>query len=288
MTPVQREIEARGQLIAAYELLALGLSRATIATAVRRQEIIRVRQGWYANPWLAVPLQQAARVGGQLACLSAAAHWKLWHIEDGMLHVAVDENACQLRTRTSYRTRLRPPDAADVLVHWSGRADWASRVVVPPEVCLRQVARCCDTEGALVVAESALNSRLVSPAEWTSILSELPHPARRALEQASPLSGSGTETLFVHRIRRAGVAVRQQVPFPGVGYVDCLIGERLVVELDSIAHHSDPTVDRQRDAVLSAIGCRVLRFMGGQVLHSWPQVQRSVMAAVTRGDHLPA
>lgn len=287
VTPIQREVEARGQLIAAHELLALGLSRAMITTAVRREEIVRVRQGWYTNPWLPVPLQHAARIGGQLGCVSAAAHWKLWHLDDDRLHVAVESNACQLRSRTSYRTRLRPEDPT-VLVHWTGRACWASRVVVPPVTCLEQVARCCEAEAALVVVESALNARIVSEGEWRTILAELPAPQRRALQPASPLSGSGTETLFVDRMRRAGVAVRQQVHFAGVGYVDCLIGERLVIELDSIAHHSDPTEDRRRDAALSSEGCRVLRFMQSQVIRDWQSVETAVMAAITRGDHLPA
>ncbi|BDZ47600.1 DUF559 domain-containing protein [Naasia aerilata] len=288
VTPVQREIEARGSLIATHELLSLGLRKADVSRAIAAGEIVRIRQGWYANPWLAVPAQQAARVGGQLACLSAAAHWNLWHLEDRRLHIAVDPNDCQLRNRTSYRTRLALSEAQDVAVHWTGTDTSLSRVVVPPVACLRQVVACCELEAALVVAESALNRGLVSRADWTLLVASLPAPARTVLRHATSKSDSGTESLFVHRMRKAGIAVVQQVRVPGVGFVDCLIGERLVIELDSAAHHSDPTTDRRRDALLSALGYRVLRFMYSQVVHHWKEVERAVLAAISRGDHLRA
>jgi very-short-patch-repair endonuclease len=274
--------------MAARELLDFGLSRRAITEAVRSEEIVRVRQGWYSTPWLPPALQRAARVGGQLACASAAAHWKFWHLEDDRLHVVVDRNACQLRSAASYRNRLVESPDPGVVVHWTGRAEWPSRVLVPPEVCVDQVARCCSPEAALVIVESALNMRAVSAAAWTNVLSALPRERQIPLLQATALSGSGTETLFVHRLRQIGIPVRQQVRFSGVGYVDCLIGERLVVELDSVAHHSDPTTDRRRDAQLSGLGCRVLRFMHSQVQHRWPEVERAVLAAISRGDHRPA
>jgi very-short-patch-repair endonuclease len=274
--------------MATHELLSMGIGKAGIAKGMASGEIVRIRQGWYANPWLPFPAQQAARIGGQLACLSAAAHWDLWHFGDDRLHVAVDGNDCQLRTRTSYRTRLSLPHSADVEVHWTGTDQTVSRVVVSPVVCVRQVAACCEPESALVVVESALNRGLVSGSEWTNLLAILPQAAQATLAHATHRSDSGTETLFVHRMRRAGIGVIQQFPVPGVGHVDCLIGERLVIELDSEAHHSDPTEDRRRDALLSARGYRVLRFMYSQVVHRWPEVERAVLAAISRGDHLPA
>jgi very-short-patch-repair endonuclease len=58
--------------------------------------------------------------------------------------------------------------------------------------------------------------------------------------------------------------------------------------LDSVAHHSDPMVDRRRDATLSILGFRVLRFMYHQVVNARPEVERAVLAAMARGDHLAA
>lgn len=74
---------------------------------------------------------------------------------------------------------------------------------------------------------------------------------------------------------------------PGIR-VDLMIGERLIVEVDGREHHSDPVAferDRVRDARLSALGYRVLRFSYNQVMFDWPLVEASILAATARGDH---
>ncbi|THG29792.1 endonuclease domain-containing protein [Naasia lichenicola] len=289
MTPLQRHIEAHGSLIATHELHALGFARSSIARAIADHEVIRIRQGWYANPWLGIAAQQAARVGGQLACSSAAVELGLWVPgTQRNIHVCVEPNAAQLRTGTSYRTRLSSLPDEPVVVHWSGRDLKGSRVVVSAEACIRQVMSCHSAEFALVVAESALNRRRISLDDWTHIAASAPARLRAIMATASHRSDSGTESLFVYRMSQLGIPVRQQVRVDGVGYIDCLIGERLVIELDSIAHHSDPTNDRRRDARLSALGYRVLRFMYHQVMDNWPEVENAVLAAISRGDHLQA
>lgn len=284
MTPSQHAIERVGGLIATHELHSIGVSRAAIAVAVAAGEIVRIRQGWYANPWLPPAQCQAARVGGQLACSSAAAALGLWEPRMTKIHVVVPPYAKGLRSPRSYRTPL-PSGGAEV--HWTGLDPRGSRVLVSVAGCLEQVARCAAPEIALAVAESALHRRRISLAEWRAVLASMPAQLRAAFGDASGLSESGTESLFVFGMARVGVEVRQQVVIPGVGRVDCLIGERLVVELDSYAHHSDPAADRRRDAALSARGYRVLRFMYDQVVHDWASVQAAVLAAIARGDHLP-
>jgi very-short-patch-repair endonuclease len=104
------------------------------------------------------------------------------------------------------------------------------------------------------------------------------------LDQASGLSGSGVETLFVSRIRRLGVRVRQQVQI-GPDRVDAVIGDRLVVELDGAKFH-DPHADYARDARLVIAGRHVLRFDYWQVLYDWHTVEKVVLASIIRGDHL--
>jgi very-short-patch-repair endonuclease len=284
MTPLQHRIEHLGGLAKTAELHTAGLGRTAIATAVSTGEIQRIRQAWYANPWLPADQSRAARVGGQLACSSAAASLGLWEPRVERLHVCVEPDARALRAPGSYRSLLAQQQ--DVVVHWTGLDPAGTRTLVSPSRCLRQIAACETPEVALIVAESALHRRRISRREWESVLASMPRRVRRVLAAASGASESGSESAFVHRMARIGVRVRQQVVIPGVGRVDGLIGERLVIELDSYRYHSDPAADRHRDALLSSLGYRVLRFMYSQVMFAWPEVEAAVLASMARGDHL--
>ncbi len=282
VTPTQAAIAAHGDLIATHELHRLGIGRAGIARMVASGEIVRIRQGWYGNPWLPVPQAQAARVGGQLACGSAAAALGLWSPPLTTLHVCVDSDDVALRHPTRYTQRL---GTAAVTVHWTGRDHEGTRTLVSLETCIRQAALCQPAEFTFAVVESGLQRGVLDRATWDRLLADLPRTVRRRLRGAAGRSESGSESVFRYRLAKCGVRARQQVHIPGVGRVDFLIGDRLVVEIDSLAHHSDPAGDRRRDARLSARGYRVLRFMYTQVMDAWPEVEAAVVAAMARGDH---
>ncbi len=86
-----------------------------------------------------------------------------------------------------------------------------------------------------------------------------------------------------------GVEVRQQVRFRGVGRVDFLIGNGLIIEADGAEFHTSRTAfeeDRRRDALLTAQGYRVLRFSYTQIVSRWTEVEAAIRAAIDRGDHL--
>lgn len=284
MSSLQTDIRSLGELAATHELYALGYGQTRLRFAVQSGEVIRVRKGWYSCPDLAVELQRAARVGGHLACESAARHYGLWVPgQPDQLHVQVPPNACQLRSREDYRRRLSELSGRAVVVHWVAD-DGDSRVLVSAASCVDQVVRTHPAEFGFVVAESALHERKIRAAQWEGILESLPRRLRRRLGQVGGLSGSGTESMFSFRMRRLGIRFRQQVTI-GRDRVDFLIGERLVVEIDSSGYH-DSVADRARDARLSIRGYRVLRFDYGQVVYHWDQVRDSVNAAMSRGDHL--
>ena len=83
------------------------------------------------------------------------------------------------------------------------------------------------------------------------------------------------------------INLRQQVSVRGVGHVDFVIGGSLVIEVDGRAFHIDRfEEDRQRDALLSIRGYRVLRFSYRQVFERWGEVKGAILAAIARGDHL--
>ncbi|MEO7005837.1 MAG: DUF559 domain-containing protein [Terrimesophilobacter sp.] len=286
MRSLEADILGLGGLAATHELYARGYGKSLLRAAVGSGGILRVRNGWYCRPDLAVELQQAARVGGRLACVSAARFYGLWVPGyPGALHVQVPPDACQLRSRSDYRRRLSELAGRHVVVHWS-TAVAPSRLLVPLPSCVDQVARTHPAEFGFVVAESAMHERRLTAAQWRSILAGLPRRLRRTLAAVGRFSESGTESMFSFRMREVGVCFRQQVCI-GRDRVDFLIGDRLVVEIDSTGYH-DPVADRRRDARLSMRGYRVLRFHYDQVVNHWDDVLGSVLAALARGDHLAA
>ena len=111
-------------------------------------------------------------------------------------------------------------------------------------------------------------------------------PALLAL--IDPSSESGGESAIRLRLRRLGVPYRSQVVIPGVGRVDFLIGNRLVIEADGFEFHGDREAfesDRARDRRLVELGYLVIRVTYRQ-LQSWPQIERSLLAIVRSGRHL--
>jgi very-short-patch-repair endonuclease len=209
--------------------------------------------------------------------------------DDSELHVDVPATASRLRTPTDHRRRLAEHPDDSIVLHWrSGMAREGDRLAVGVLDCVDQVFRCQGTEAGTIVLESALHRRRIRPDSLPSLLSLLRGADRGVARTASRLSESGTETMMRRGLSHLRVPYRQQVFIDGVGRVDFVVGDRLVVEVDSKEHHADPYRDRRRDALLSALGYRVLRFMYSQVVFEWSSVEQAILAALLRGDHLAA
>jgi len=285
MTTIEQDIRILGNLAATHELNRRGHTQAGIRIAVQGGRIIRVRTGWYGPRDLDPRLARAARVGGRLTCSSAAGFFGLWlPATRDDLHVAVVDRSCQLRTDTNYLTRLSSDDQARVIIHWNDDKRLGNRLLVDPRTMLAHVADCQSAEYAFVVAESVLRDRLLTPSAFAAFVASCPRRVRRALEHAGALSGSGSESIFSYRMRALGIRFRQQVQI-SEDRVDFLIGDWLVVEIDSFAHHT-LLENARRDARLGARGYLVLRFMLTQIEGEWDSVQIAVQAALARGDHL--
>lgn len=287
MTDIDDEIRRLGGAAKTVELRMAGFSKSQLSAAVRTRRLLRPRKAWYVLPSTPPALAAAVRVGGRATCVTALHHHEVWltdHIP--LVHVAVHRSASRLRAVSNLRERQTA--VCDAIVHWADtprpRLATGSRLFEPPAAVLRDVIGCLRGEELLATIESALNLRYISASEWTALLAGMSRVEQAFLEQASGLSGSGVETLFVSRIRRLGLRVRQQVQI-GPDRVDAVIGDRLVVELDGAKFH-DPHVDRMRDARLVIADRHVLRFDYWQVLYDWRTVEQAVLAAIIRGDHL--
>jgi very-short-patch-repair endonuclease len=258
------------------EALRAGFTRYAIRQSVAAGVCGRIRRDWLALPAAPVDLCAAAALGGRVACLSVARRLELWHLPDGLAHVSVPGNAAV-------------PESGEVRMHWSFGPVPVARfaLVEPVENALVHIAECQPLENALVVWDSALNKKLVTPAS----LARLPlrsKAARAVRAVASGLADSGLETLPVARLAVSGIRVRQQVVIDG-HRVDGLIGERLVLQTDGFSFHSSAEqrrADIAHDRRLALLGYTVLRYDYRQILFDWPAVETEILRAMAQGLHL--
>src|SRR5690606_12884654 len=88
------------------------------------------------------------------------------------------------------------------------------------------------------------------------------------------------------RLRRHGLSLVSQVTIPGVGVVDFVIGDRLILEADGRTHDGDSRhKDRVRDATAMALGFITLRFDSALILHDWPLVEAAILSALSEDLH---
>jgi very-short-patch-repair endonuclease len=279
MERIESVIAQLGGVARSSELARQGVSRSMIAGAVRAGGVVRVRKGWFATTGLPAESLAAARVGGAAACVTAARLHGIWvPPDDGCLHVAVRPSSSRLRNPLGL---AEPLDRTAVTVHWT---DPRTRALQALPEAIATAARCRGPETAFVLLESAMHKRLVGRGERALLNTIAPGWFRAWSAHASGRSESGTESLLKLLLISMGLPFAQQVDIADVGRVDFVVGQRLVIEVDSRAHHSDPYRDRKRDAVLSARGFRTLRFMYAQVVYERAEVEASVAAAVARGD----
>ncbi|HEU4850111.1 MAG TPA: DUF559 domain-containing protein [Terrimesophilobacter sp.] len=292
MFSLTETIYSYGGLAATYELLAAGFGKRALSAAVRQGIVIRVRQGWYSTPDVHPLLQQGVRVGGRLGCISGAALHGMWLPPDEHLHVSLNHNDCRLRTPDNMKRRL-PRNSVAVTTHWNTHHRSGTRLLLDPLSCLAEIVRCQPIDYAVAIANSGLRPAgskgipLISRNEWQLLADGIPTRTRR-LQLADGICESGTESITWVRLAPHRLPLQRQVWIDG-RRVDFLAGRRLVIEVDGAAYHIDPIrfeADRSRDAELCALDYIVLRFSYNQVIYRWSEVERAILAAVARGDHL--
>ncbi len=143
----------------------------------------------------------------------------------------------------------------------------------------------------MAVLDSALRATPLTPVELQLHVGEWRPAAREAAALADERSESGTESVVRVLLRAAGIRSTPQAPLPlgGAERADLLVGDRLLIECDSEAHHAEPAnrrADLRRDESLMALGYIVLRLDYRQVFDDPAGVVAAVAAIVARGDHL--
>jgi len=258
---------ARGRMLQDF-----GVTRLALAQAVHAGEIDRLRPGVFATASASGFVRTAAAHGGALTCAGALRQHGVWVLhDDERPHVWMGVGGRVHHEHCTCLTHYRP-----------GKMQLG---VAPVELALLHAFDCYGAEFFFCAFESAWNKRLIGADARAEIRAALPASARWLVDFAHRYSESGLESLVRLRLHVLGISVRAQVEIPGVGRVDFVIEDRVILEADGAEHHSNPASrhrDLTRDAVASALGYERLRFDYAMIVHSWETVVASVLAALAR------
>lgn len=229
-------------------------------------------------------------MGGSLSCTSVLRRQGVWvPPQVKTLHVRGNEKAHRAHPRR-YCSQFTPPGPVTVAVD-------------DIDVALRHALRCLDAEGIVVVCDSILNrtlrfdagllvpdmgSRLLTPTEVESCFTGAPIRVCRLLDRIDARAQSGTETMVRLRLRAKGVHVNVQVKIDGIGHVDLVVGNRLIIEVDGRAYHENPysyAEDRRRDRVATKHNLLRMRLTYEDVIYNWAEAEADIMFAVREGHH---
>ena len=270
-------------------LVRAGASPDSVRRAARRGAVLQVRPGIYASHGAHPDVVRAARVGGRLAGTSAARAMGLW-TPDGDLVVEVSRSASRLRHPDD---PAAPLPAHGVRVLWSRQARRMrdSLGTVDMMTALRQVVLTEKEEFAVAVLDSALRRSPFTEFDLAVLAESLPRRLRGVVSPADRRAESGSESIVRVLLRRHGIEAIPQVriPFTDLDRFDLLVGDRLLIECDSDAHHgtgADRLRDLRRDAAAAALGFIVLRFDYRQIMFEPDAVIAAVLGLVGAGLHL--
>ena len=147
-----------------------------------------------------MPVVTAARHGGRLACVTAAANLGLFVLHDDSVHVGVGAHG-----------RAHAHDGCACRPHWDGVP--AAGAFDPPTArhVLRQILGCRGVESFFATLESALSQRMITVADLEWLTTHTNGQAREAIAFARADADSGIESLIRWRMRRGEFRCAQVV-----------------------------------------------------------------------------
>ncbi len=245
----------------------LSLSKRELARACDEGSIRRLRLGWYATRTANDDVVRAVSQGGCLSCVSALKLYGVWVPPIVGLHIRYSRHV--LREAPALAGCDYPRELPVV-----GPVDEAP-------VAWRGIRGCVPDEEVVAITDSALRMGLIDSVD----LDMLPSNLRSRID---PRADSGTESLTRYRLQSLGIKVLPQAVIAGLGRVDLLVGDRLIIECDSVAHHtgiSNYRNDRRRDRVALSKGYLVMRLTWEDVMFHWDEVLADIVAIVRAGRH---
>ncbi len=276
-------LDARDGIAHREEIHQAGFTPALLRSVVQQGAATMIRRAWFTPASASPDSVLAARAGGRISCISLA-RLRNWWIPPGA--------PSNLHLHFPPGTGSPGMDAeSDAVRHWVKPvvAHVRPSVHASTEDALAHIAVCLEPTVAEVLWESAAKVEKLTPEylrslPWTSVA------ARDLAGRVTGLADSGLESLLVIPLRRWGLRVQPQAYIAG-RFVDALVGERLVIQVDGYEFHNSSaqrTSDIAHDAELTLRGYTVLRFSYRQIVHEWDGVARTVRQAIARGLHRAA
>lgn len=268
------------------EWLRRGVSRSDLLRGLSEGRYAQPRMGWYAINGADPSAVTAVSKHGSVSCLTALRRHKIWiPPHSHKLHVRGDRSGHQTN-RWRYCRQF-------------GRPEPVREAIDEPFLALRHALRCLDHEGIVVVCDSLLNisrralagepiAEVLTPTEVEAAFEGAPGHIRRCLDRCDARADSGTETMIRLRLRSKQVKVEPQVEIPGVGRVDALVGDRLIIEADGLEHHLTEATfrrDRKKDREAARQGLLHMRLTYRDVVYDWPETEAAIMSAIRDGHH---
>jgi very-short-patch-repair endonuclease len=257
-------------------LRSVGFRDAEIRTAIRHGTVIRVREGVVATPDCHPSVVEAALIGGRVAGASAARVLGLWAPPHRRLVVEVPRGA---HVPATDATIIRGPAGPNRF-----GVSTATELVT-------QILRCEPPHFAIAVLDSMLRRSRMTRIDIEVAAAGLPRRLRRRLALIDARAESGTESIVRVLLALEGIVATPQVrvPFTDLERLDLVIGDRLVIECDSRAHHSTPAEldrDNARDLMLTALGYYVIRIRYRAAVSDPAGVVSAIRAVMDAGLHL--
>lgn len=240
------------------DLRAIGISRRAASELIEGGRLIRLRRGRSVPSGTPAPLLQAGSLGGRLDCVSLLHTLGIFVRHHSGLHVQFEREASRL-----------PQRRGSVIAHWRDTPQPRAALSADLIGAVAQAVQCQPPRDAIATLDSALHHRLIDDVGLAEVFAQLPRRFRRLLPLVDGRCESGPETLMRLMLRGLGCRVELQVSLDGVGRVDFIVDDWLIIECDSRAHHDGWDAhrrDRRRDIASAALGYTTIRPLAEDIL----------------------
>lgn len=272
-----RALDEAGGAARLTALRRAGVADRALRRAVAREQVLTVGHGTFALPGVPREMVLATLFRAQVGCISACEHWDLplWGNHHGA-HLVVP--------RHRSNSRRDPRELAAVTLHRTS-APLRSGPWTPVDSAVDQAAWCTSPLEQLVLIDAALRRGLMMRSDVAHFSQGTARRRAWLWRMSSGAAESPLETVARVGLVTGGLAVQEQVVVRGVGRVDLVVEEALVVEADGWEFHRDREAferDRIRDRDLLLDGLPTMRFTARQLRADLPGAVRDVARAVGR------